>query len=167
MRSTIIPAQITTVEDKIVGSLELSQVFLLSVPVFGGSGLFIFLPPFFNYAVYKIAIIICIGIICSLLAVRIKGKILLFWLIISLHYNIRPRYYVYNKNDSHMRNVAPHIKEKVAEEPKVQRVLSKRLPKLSATELARIEELINNPQANLHFKTNRKGEMCVHITEVN
>ena len=34
MRTTVIPAQITTVEDKIAGSLNLTQILILMIPVF-------------------------------------------------------------------------------------------------------------------------------------
>lgn len=167
MRSTVVPAQITTVEDKIAGSLGLSQLILLTVPIFGGSALYVLLPPFFNYAVYKIVFITCFTALCALLAIRIKGKILLFWLIALLRYNLRPRYYLFNKNDTHLRDTAPVVKEQVeVEESKPKKVTRPHLPQLSTAELVRIEDVIANPQANLHFKTNRKGELYVHITEV-
>ena len=41
MRTTVVPAQVTTVEDKIAGNLGLSQLLLLTLPVFGGSALFL------------------------------------------------------------------------------------------------------------------------------
>lgn len=167
MRSTVVPAQITTVEDKIAGSLGLSQLILLTVPIFGGSALYVLLPPFFNYAVYKIVFITCFAALCALLAIRIKGKILLFWLIALLRYNLRPRYYLFNKNDAHLRDTAPVVKEQAeVEESKPKKVTRPHLPQLSTAELVRIEDVIANPQANLHFKTNRKGELYVHITEV-
>src|SRR5438045_2898426 len=103
MRTTIVPAQITTVEDKIAGNLGLSQIMLLIAPVFGGSSLFVIFPPFFNYAAYKVVLIAITALLCGMLAVRIKGKILLFWLIAVLRYNLRPAYYVFDKNSMHNR----------------------------------------------------------------
>jgi len=167
MRSTVVPAQITTVEDKIAGSLGLSQLILLTVPIFGGSALFVFLPPFFSYATYKVVLITAFAALCGLLAIRIKGKILLLWGVVLLRYNSRPRYYVFNKNDVHLRDIAPRVKEeKAVEQAKPEKKLLPSLPQLSTAELVRIENIITNPQANLHFKTNRKGELYVHITEV-
>ena len=167
MRSTVVPAQITTVEDKIAGSLGLTQLILLTVPVFGGSALFVFLPPFFNYAVYKVVLITCFAALCALLAIRIKGRILLFWLIALLRYNLRPRYYVFNKNDTHLRETTQVIKERPATEPvQAEKKAFPQSPQLSTAELVKIDSIISNPQANLHFKTNRKGELSVYITEV-
>ncbi len=167
MRSTVVPAQVTTIEDRIAGSLGLSQLLLLMGPVFGGSAIFVILPPFFSYAVYKIVIIVCFAALCGLLAIRIKGRILLQWIIAIARYNSRPRYYVYDKNDMHMREALPKIKvEETEEETTEKQPIIQRLPQLSTAELVKIEGVIANPQANLHFKTNRKGEFSVHITEV-
>lgn len=167
MRTTVVPAQVTTVEDRIAGSLGLSQLILLTVPVFGGSALFVVLPPFFNYAVYKVVLIVCFAALCALLAIRVKGKILLQWLIAIVRYNSRPRYYVYDKNDTHMRDIAPTVKQEVAEEAIEQKkTILQKLPQLSTPDLVKIEDIIANPQANLHFTTNRKGELSVHITEI-
>ncbi len=168
MRTTIVPAQITTVEDRIAGRLGLSQLLLLIGPVFGGSGIFVILPPFFNYAVYKLVLIVCVAVLCSLLAIRIKGKILLFWGMTLLRYNLRPRYYVFNKNSVHTRDVIRHVDvpDETTEEAQPQKVVRTRLPQLSTAELVKIEDIIANPAANIHFTTNKKGALSVSITEV-
>lgn len=167
MRSTVIPAQVTTVEDRIAGNLGVSQLLLLTVPVFAGSALFVILPPFFNYATYKVALIVCLAALCGVLAIRIKGRIVLDWIIAVTRYNTRPRYYVFDKNDTYLRekikqNIAPEETEQQATVKSIVRSI----PKISTSELVKIEELINNPQANLRFKTTRKGELRVHIKEV-
>jgi hypothetical protein len=106
MRSTVIPAQITTVEDKIAGNLGVSQLLLLAAPIFGGSALFVVFPPFFGYAVYKIVLIVCLTVICNMLAIRIKGTIVLRWVMILAGYMLRPRYYVFDKNSDYLREVS-------------------------------------------------------------
>ncbi len=166
MRTTIVPAQITTVEDRIAGSLGLSQLLLLVTPVFTGSALFVALPPFFGYAAYKVVFIVCMVVFCSTLAIRIKGKILLFWAITLMHYNARPRYYVLNKNDMHLREDmrAPQFKE-LPEETAVQQIIPVRLPQLSTADLVRVQNLIGSPEANVYFKTDKKGVLRVHLTE--
>jgi hypothetical protein len=166
MRTTIVPAQITTVEDKIAGNLGISQLLLLTMPIFGGSLLFVGLPPFFSYATYKIVVIVCFAALCGTLAIRIKGKILLFWGIVILRYNLRPRYYVPDRNHPHLREVSPEVKpEKTVEESQPKRN-RKQLPQLSTPELVQVEHLIADPAANLRVMTNRKGELSVHLTEV-
>jgi hypothetical protein len=166
MRTTIVPAQVTTVEDKIAGNLGISQLLLLTMPIFGGSLLFVGLPPFFSYATYKVVVIVCFAVLCGTLAIRIKGKILLFWGIVILRYNLRPRYYVSDRNHIHLREISLEVKpEKTVKEAQPKRT-RKLLPKLSTSELVQVEHLIADPAANLRLTTNRKGELSVHLTEV-
>jgi len=140
MRTTTVPAQITTVEA--------------------------LLPPFFASAPYKIVVIVCLAVLFGTLAIRIKGKILLVWLMILARYNARPRYYLFNKNDVHLRDMPKsEAVEKPVEEARPKKLTRKPSPRLSTSDLVQIEQLIANPQANLHFRTNRKGELSVHITE--
>lgn len=167
MRTTVVPAQVTTVEDKIVGQLGLSQMLLLTIPIFGGSAAFVILPPFFSYAIYKIVIIFCLVVISGLLAIRIKGKILLTWIIIALSYNFRPRYYVFNKNTEHLRY--EKLRGKLTDEVSSaidQTKIYDTTNTLSIPERFAAERIIEDPQANVHFKTNRKGELKVYVTEV-
>lgn len=167
MRTTIVPAQITTVEDRIAGRLGLSQLMLLIAPVFGGSGIFVILPPFFNYAVYKLVVIVCFAVLCGLLAVRIKGKILLFWAIVLVSYNARPMYYVFDKNDTYARNMSRSVGvDEVVEEAKSKELDHGQLPQLSTADLVKVEGVLTNPATNLHFITNKKGELYVRLTEV-
>jgi len=167
MRTTTVPAQITTVEDKIVGEISLVQLMLLVAPVFGGAGIFVVLPPFFGSAPYKIVVIVCLAVLFGMLAIRIKGKIVLMWLMIVLRYNARPRYYLFNKNDTVLRDIPkPEPPQKVAQAVEPEPKRHSLLPRLSTAELVKIENILANPDAKLHFKTNRKGELSVHITEV-
>src|SRR5690606_21819922 len=133
-----------------------------------GSLIFVILPPFFNYAPYKVVLIVCAASLSALLAIRIKGKILLFWLITLFRYNTRPRYYLFNKNSAHTREVVLHsdIEDEPAEEAASQTVATTRKINLTTAERVQIEDLIANPAANVHFTANKKGELRVHLTEV-
>lgn len=166
MRSTVVPAQVTTVEDRITGSLSLSQLLLLILPIFLGSALFVSLPPFFNYAVYKIVLIVCLVALCSVLAVRFKGRILLLWAVVILQYNLRARYYVTNKNDAFLRDytVREQFEEEIA--PAATEAAPSSNYGLSTLDVISAQSIIDNPQANFHFKTNRKGELYVSVTEI-
>lgn len=168
MRTTTVPAQVTTVEDRIAGRLGLTQLLLLITPIFGGSAIFVVFPPFFTYAVYKAVLITCVAALCALLAIRIKGKILLFWAITLLRYNMRPRYYLFNKNSTHEREIVmPTEIEDALEDGTIAQTV-KPLPKASLTiaERVQIESLLADPTANIHFTANKKGELSVHLTEV-
>ncbi len=169
MRTTIVPAQITTVEDRIAGRLGLSQLLLLVSPIFGGSAVFVIFPPFFNYATYKVVLIACVAALSALLAIRVRGKILLGWALVLLRYNVRPRYYLFNKNSSHTRTIVPQmelVQESTEEDVATQIAPRPSLPRLNTYERMRIETLIADPSANVHITANKKGELSVHLTEV-
>lgn len=168
MRTTIVPSQITTVEDRVAGRLGLSQLLLLISPIFGGSLIFVVMPPFFNYAVYKVVLIVCVASFSALLAIRIKGKILLFWAITLIRYNTRPRYYLFNKNSTHTREIVlpANIEDEPTEEMEAQTTVPARKVNLTTAERVQIEDLLANPAANVHITTNKKGELRVHLTEV-
>jgi hypothetical protein len=167
MKSTIIPAQITTVEDKIAGNLGVSQLLLLTAPIFGGSALFVIFPPFFGYAVYKVVLIVCLMVVCSVLAIRFKGMILLHWAIILAGYVHRPKYYVFDKGDDYLRE-AP-TQEALVDAPVTdESVVLRRnpLPRLDPADLVRLRDFMTDPEAQLQFKTNRKGELKVYAAEI-
>jgi len=166
MKVTVVPAQVTTVEDRIVGSLGLSQILLLAAPVFGGSALYIILPPVMHASVYKVVLMVAFLLLCGLLSIRIKGKILLFWLVVILRYNLRPRYYVFNKHSLHGRSFheASQTVDTADEATEVKQKARRRLP-LSTAQVVQLENLLDNPAANLSFET-RKGYLYVRITEV-
>jgi len=167
MKTTIVPAQVTTVEDKIAGNISMHQLLLLVVPIFIGSGLFVILPPFFSYAVYKVVMIAIIASICALLAIRIRGKILLFWLAVLLKYNLRPRYYIFNKNDSYLReDYDLTIQKEIEEEEEQGGMVYSLAPALSLSEVVTAEQLLANPNANFRLEINKKGRLSVHITEI-
>ena len=98
MKMTVVPAQVTTVEDRIIGNLGFSQILLLIVPVFTATGIFTLLPPFMGGALYKYVLMGVVALLFGLLSIRIKGKILASWLVTILRYNLRPKYYLFNKN---------------------------------------------------------------------
>ncbi len=166
MKVTVVPAQVTTVEDRIAGNLGLSQLMLLAAPVFGGSALFVVLPPFFHSAIYKLVVVAALFFVCGLLAIRIKGKIVLFWLVVLLRYNLRPRYFIFNKHSLHGREdyhstaiVEPEQPQKMAPKPK-------HAFSLSTADIVKLQNILENPAANLSFET-KKGNLYVRITEIN
>lgn len=167
MRLTIVPAQITTVEDRIAGNLGLSQLVLLIAPVFGGSALYVILPPFFEYAEYKVGIIVILALLCGVLAVRVKGKILLLWAVVRLKYNHRPMFYVYNKNSLYTRQIvpAPTMEEPTTVDGRIE-AKQEKIAGIAASDLLKVQQLVLNPNANVRFTTTKKGELRVHLTEV-
>lgn len=166
MKVTVVPAQVTTVEDKIMGSLGLSQLLLLIAPVFIGGGCYIFLPPFSDFHPYKYILIGIVALLCVLLAIRIKGKLIASWIVVLLRYNLRPKLYVYNKNTTMFRenydNVIP-VEEKVAKE---ETEANFHLPKLDFHSAARVRDLLDNPERRVRFESTKKGGLYVRLTEI-
>lgn len=165
MKTTIVPAQITTVEDRIAGSLSLNQLLLLSAPVFGGSALYVALPPVMHASLYKLVIIGIMMLVCSVLSIRVKGKLLLVWLVVIGRYNLRPTYYLFNKNTLTNRQQPEPVQDE-EDETEVKVVQRRRLSPLSPSDTARLQSILENPASNLTFTANKKGALRVLITEV-
>ena len=149
MKVTVVPAQITTVEDRIAGNLSMSQMMLFAVPVFGGSALFAVLPPFMGGSPYKYALLGILALVACGLAIRIKGKILLFWLLLIMRYNARPTYYLYDKHTLISRESFESVKHH-AEEQKAMKATKPhhaKIPSLSITDAAHLMRIIENPAA--------------------
>ncbi|MGH7158360.1 MAG: PrgI family mobile element protein [Candidatus Saccharimonadales bacterium] len=166
MKSTIVPAQITTVEDKIAGSLSLSQLLLLAAPAFIGTAMYILMPPMGKMSLYKIIVVAIVAFAFGLLAIRVKGKILLLWVMILLRYNLRPRYHIFDKNDPHLRESNLVITEEVTAPVVADEPTGESLPALSVAEAVQLENLIANPKASVQFLTDKKGALRVHFDEV-
>ena len=168
MKMTVVPAQVTTVEDRIIGNLGFSQILLLIVPVFAAAGIFVLLPPFMGGALYKYVIMGVVALLFGLLSIRIKGKILASWLVTILRYNLRPKYYLFNKNvttgrdEYHGKAVAPEAKEATEKKP----VKKTSLNQLDIPTTARILATIENPATNFRLETGKKGNLHVRFTEI-
>ncbi len=91
---SVVPAQVTSIEDKIAGNLTFSQIVLLILPVFVSTGLIIFLPPVVKLAAYKVILIIILGIPPLVMAVRINGELVLARLLVLFSYYRRPKLYL-------------------------------------------------------------------------
>jgi hypothetical protein len=166
MKVTVVPAQVTTVEDRIVGSLGFSQLVLIVAPVFIAAALFAVLPPAMGSAVYKYVIMGVLAFLCCLLAIRIKGKILAAWLIVILRYNLRPKYYLFDKNVSTLRENYTVRQIKKQEKAPAKTKSRDVYPRLGIPETAKVLAAIENPAAKVRFETGKKGNLHVRLTEI-
>ena len=168
MKTTTVPAQVTTVEDKIAGSLTLSQLMLLIAPLFIGSAIYLIFPPSMHLTPFKFIVSFMILVLAGFLSIRVKGKIILFWAVIILRYLIRPRHYVFNKNDMYLRNVSDEIEEdnEILENTNTSETKQALALGLEPFEQVRLEHAMADPRSKLHFTNQRKGGLSVHITEV-
>lgn len=165
MKRSIVPAQITTVEDRVLGNLTPYQAGLISLPLVFGVLFYATLPPHFHLKLYKIAIIAGLELIGAILSIRKNDQMLIFWLITRLRYNLRPRYYVYDKNDAYLRNIpefGPVIAEKKASKEVVKPTETK---EVTVHDAVRIEAIMSDERVNLRFKT-RNGRLHVVANEI-
>lgn len=167
MKYAIVPAQIMTVEDRITGNLSLPQMVLLFVPVFAAILAYVGLPPAYEYAPYKVVLVLITALICGLSAIRLKGRILIAWAAVFLTYNLRPRYHIYDKNDLYLRDSSQKQMAWKAQVEEVQQEERPRpaTPQLSVADLMQLESILTNPKANVRF-TNEKGRLRVRATEI-
>lgn len=163
MRNTIIPAQITTVEDKITGNLSLTQIILLIIPVFVMTILFSLVPPVMKLGIFKTILFILSGLICGVLALRIKGRVVLNWLLFWLKFKSRPTYYVFDKNDDYLRE-RELVNENQNKTKRVIKVKAKEKTKvLTEIDTIKLADLINNQKNSLSFEFNKQGGLHVSV----
>lgn len=169
MRTTIIPAQITTVEDKIAGNLNFTQILLLMIPVFWTTIVYICFTPKMQIVWYKLPLVISVLVICLTLSLRIKGKVVLNWLLVLLRFNLRPKFYVFNKNEAYLRTLDLPVIEKAA--PKLVHNAAKAKREVPAVqikdeELVKLENLVNRKGVSLSFKLGKGGGLNVAFEQV-
>jgi hypothetical protein len=168
MKSATVPAQVTTIEDKIAGNLTLQQIVLLASPVFIDFALYVVMPTTLKLNAYKLVIMAIVTASSAILAIRVKSKILLVWAVTICRYNARPRHYVFNKNNVHLRAEAPvpvheaQVRTIPDTEQSNQQVL--RLP--SDEDILKLECILTDPLTNLSFATSKKGGLRVSISEI-
>lgn len=166
MRSSIVPAQITTVEDKIAGNISVRQAILLGTPILFGFVISVLFPPSGEIVGYKIVITVILFAACGSLAIQIKERLLLDWTKLLISYYTRPDFYVYDKNSTYLRNIADV--EKV-EDLNSEVVVVKKTPpvsNISPKEFTRLKKLAVDKRSGVKFKVGKKGELNVQITEV-
>jgi len=153
MRTTIIPAQITTVEDKVAGSLNMTQVLILMTPILWTAIVYILLTPSMKLTSLKLVLIIISTTISGILALRIKDKIVAEWLGVLLKYRLRPKYWLYNKNDISNRIVdIPDIPDIVLVPGKSSRkVMNKQKTEINIADLVRFEQLIDSGKVAVSY----------------
>lgn len=170
MRTTIIPAQITTVEDKIAGNLNITQIILLLIPVIWATIIYTIFPSRFNLNWYKFPMSIFILILCLTLSIRFKGKVMINWLVLLLQYNLRPKYYIFNKNDLYQRQIllteSNKNNFKISKKSSNENVFKKTNRKVGAKNFIGFKKLLNNPNYSLSFKVNKKGGLNVAFEQI-
>jgi hypothetical protein len=165
MKTTIVPAQITTVEDKIAGNMTFSQILLLVIPLITASVIYLIVSPMYHLTLPKLILMALQFLLFPPLAIRFKGKILANHLAIYLKYQKRPRIYVFTKNDI----ISRDIPEKEISETKEVKVMKQEKAKsnktLNTKERIRVDQMLNNLDLSFRFQLNRKGGIDVSFNK--
>lgn len=164
MKTAIVPAQVTTIEDRLIGNFTVAQLMLLCVPLFTDGFLFVVLPPVIHASAYKLSLMLILAIFCGGMAIRIKGTIALSWTVKLLRYSTRPRYYIFDKRSTYSRPQNQLAPTQDTEEDEVQ-PSSTTSSSLRPRDERKVREFLEAQASNVTYET-RKGELYVHVTEV-
>ena len=171
MRVSVVPAQVTTVEDRIIGCLGFMQILILVSAILCGAGVFVMLPPMMGEAWYKYGIIAAVLTVGSIVSIRVRGVVLAHWVGIIVRYNQRPMYYVADKNTTAYRQ-RDKDKDNQAHMPLHTHASSGTASRhqpvhLDVSARAKARAVIDDPAAHIRIATDTKGGVHVRITQVN
>lgn len=165
-RSAIVPAQITTVEDKVFANLSFIQVALLGVPLLIGLAVTLFCLPFMKLAAYKV-VIDALLLIPSLFAIRRGDELLIYKLVRRVQFNRRARYFTFDKSDGYLRSSDEKQDLSVAVEAvKEEEIIAQDVPEIPIADRVRLEAIMRDPQAGLRYVVGKNGRLDVIIQEV-
>lgn len=169
MKIQTIPAQITTVEDTIAGNLTITQLILLMLPLFWSMVVFTLFAPTMHVALYKLFLITPVSVLSLTLAVRVKGKLVLTWVILLLRFSTRPGYYVYDKNDSYLRNTYEDKEKKTKRLRNVRSqkhtAQTKNAPPLTVGDIVRLHGMLSQPDYSFSVRPAKKGGLSVSLEQ--
>ena len=163
MRTTVVPAQITTVEDRIAGNLTFVQILLLIFAMISGSTIYLLMAPHLKLSPYKAFVILLAVATFGAMAIRIKGRIVADWIVLLLRYYLRPRIYVYSKNDPVNRDIFAPVRERPTARMQEAKHTAKTSKHLSLAEQIHLDRLIANQALTITFSLKKKGGIDVSL----
>lgn len=166
MKTTVVPAQITTVEDRIAGNFTFAQIFLMIISLILGTVIYVVLPPRMHLGSLKLTLIVFQFLLIGGLAIRINGKIIAEWLATYFRYSKRPRQYVFTKNDETGREKVAVIKRQETEVSEKKKESKIAIPTIPLSEEAKVAVLLTNPSLTVSFELAKKGGIDVSLTPV-
>lgn len=167
MRTTVVPAQITTVEDRVAGNFTFIQIVLLVIPMVIGAIIYASFAPKLRINPLKISLIATEAMIFGILAIRWGGKIIADWLIIYLRYSARPRRYIFTKNDLIHRDIVIEKEETVViTKSQDKEKVPNRSKLLSLKEQIKIDQLLGDEAMSISFKFSEKGGVDVSLKQI-
>ena len=162
MKISVVPAQITTVEDKMVGNLTFNQILLFIAALISFTTLYLLIPPILKLSLLKLVIIFFLFMIFGLLALRIKGLTGAERLSVFIRYNRRPHLYLFTKNDYSTRDI-PKEPKKTRKRGKNQ-IKHKLKPQIKRNQPP-IDPLLIDPALMIRVKLAKKGGVDVSFNK--
>lgn len=157
MRTTIVPAQVTTVEDRVAGNLTIAQLLILMA----GFGLmtlvYLLVAPKYHFSPTKIVSLVTIALTFGPLAIRIFDKIVAEWLVILVRYALRPRRYVFMKSDRAPETMSDVTGVPVSDPKPLKQVTRLQTPRMT------LGEAILEPATAYRFVPGKKGGLHVAL----
>lgn len=131
------------------------------------SAIYALTPPSMEFVLYKLIICSAFTIFSLILAIRFRDRIVAQWLNILARYNLRPKYYIYNKNVTDQREIiAPEIvvaKKAVAAKRKTKLV---KITPPSIKEVLQLDHVLDNSGFNLTYRVNKRGGLNVAFEKI-
>jgi hypothetical protein len=165
MKTTIVPAQITTVEDKIAGHFTLRQLLILVFAIFLDFIIFAVVPRQLKINAFKLLIIIFTTTLCTGLAYKHNDRIIASWTLLIFKYYKRPRIFIYNKNEQYLRqDFVLKAKEPVNKNRKINKIKEKTPVNASSDEIYKLNTLISEHSINIGIKNKKKSGVKLYVT---
>ena len=164
MKTSVVPAQITTIEDKIAGNMTFPQILLLVISLVLGTIIYTIVPPSSHLSIMKVTAIGVQFLILGLLAVRIKGQTIADRLIMLLRFALRPRLYLFTKNDLSTRDIIqPEKTKKIVKTSKDSIKKKKAVTTKSKADQFLLDRLLKDPSLMVRLELGKKGGIDVSL----
>ncbi len=162
MKTSVVPAQITTVEDKMVGNLTFNQILIFIAALISSTTVYLLIPPISKLSPLKLVIIFFLFMIFGFLALRIKGQTGAERLSVFIGYNLRPHLYLFTKNDDQTRDIP---KEPKKSSKKGQNQIKNKLKPQVKSNQPPIDPLLIDPALMIRVKLAKKGGVDVSFNK--
>jgi hypothetical protein len=169
MKTTVVPAQITTVEDRIIGNFTFAQILILIIPLITSTVIYVLLSPRMHLNYGKSVLMVAQFFVFGLLAMRVNGKILAEWLAVFIRFTRRNRVYVFTKNDLLTRDVETPVMvaqttKTVAKKQPVKEIATSQ--PLTLSEKEKIDQLMSSSKLSVKFAFAKKGGIDVSLKPI-
>ena len=123
-----------------------------------------------SFVAYKLTLSAIVFLLCLILSMRIKGIVVVNWLSILIRYHLRAKYYIYNKNESHLRTLyLPTIDKEIATKKKPAKATVKTQISPIAhrvKNLVNLENIMGSEEIDFRYRIGKKGGLNVAFEQI-